>query len=75
MDRNFFRRIEICFPVLDARLKKRVLAEGLNIYLKDNRQAWEMDGDGNYRLKNTRRGKRLCAQGTLLAELAALKRG
>jgi polyphosphate kinase len=53
MDRNFFRRIEICFPVLEARLKKRVLAEGLNIYLKDNRQAWDMDGDGKYRLKTT----------------------
>jgi polyphosphate kinase len=75
MDRNFFRRIEICFPVLEARLKKRVLVEGLNIYLKDNRQAWDMDGDGNYRLKATRRGKRLCAQEMLLAELAASKPG
>ena len=24
MDRNFFRRIEVAFPVLDAKLKKRV---------------------------------------------------
>ncbi len=28
MDRNLFRRIEVCFPVLDARLKKRVIGEG-----------------------------------------------
>jgi polyphosphate kinase len=73
MDRNFFRRIEICFPVLEARLKKRVLTEGLNVYIKDNRQAWEMDGQGNYHLKTGRRGKRLCAQEALLTQLAAAK--
>ena len=73
MDRNFFRRIEICFPILEQKLKKRVLSEGLNIYLKDNRQAWEMDGDGHYHLKTARRAKRLCAQETLLTELAAAK--
>lgn len=75
MDRNFFRRIEICFPVLEAKLKKRVLAEGLNVYLKDNNQAWEMDGEGKYRLKTARRGKKLCAQEALLTELAAAKPG
>jgi polyphosphate kinase len=73
MDRNFFRRIEICFPVLEPKLKKRVLTEGLNVYLKDNTNAWEMDGDGDYRLKSTRRGARLCSQEALLTELAAAK--
>jgi polyphosphate kinase len=71
MDRNFFRRIEICFPVLDTKLKKRVLVEGLNVYLKDNRQAWEMDSDGNYHLRSARRSRKLCAQEMLLMELAA----
>ncbi|SOD40603.1 polyphosphate kinase 1 [Nitrosovibrio sp. Nv4] len=75
MDRNFFRRIEICFPVLEAKLKKRVLTEGLNMYLRDNRQAWEMDGNGHYHLKTRRRGKTLCAQEMLLTELAAAKQG
>ncbi len=28
MARNFFRRIELCFPVLDATLKKRVIRDG-----------------------------------------------
>jgi polyphosphate kinase len=28
MERNFFRRIEISFPVLEAKLKQRVLKEG-----------------------------------------------
>jgi len=48
MDRNFFRRVEIGFPVLDAALRKRVIEEGLQLYLEDNTQAWEMDGTGQY---------------------------
>jgi polyphosphate kinase len=71
MDRNFFRRIEICFPVLDKKLKKRVIAEGLKIYLKDNCQAWEMDGEGHYRLKKVRRTAMLSAQIELLAQLSS----
>ncbi len=68
MERNFFRRIEICFPVLDPRLKRRVIKEGLRGYLADNCQAWDMDGDGNYRIKPSRR-VRTCAQDLLLGEL------
>jgi polyphosphate kinase len=71
MDRNFFRRIEVCFPVLDKKLKKRVIEEGLKIYLHDNCQAWDMDGDGNYRRKSTRRAAPLCAQYELLKQLAS----
>src|SRR5437588_99352 len=48
MARNFFRRIELCFPVLDPALKKRVMREGLQPYLEDNSQAWVMGPDGNY---------------------------
>ena len=71
MQRNFFRRIEVCFPVLDAKLKKRVIKEGLEPYLKDNCQAWEMDAEGNYRRKYLRSGsKSVCAQAQLLQELA-----
>ena len=44
MDRNFFRRIELCFPVLDPALKRRVIREGLQPYLDDNCQAWVMNG-------------------------------
>ena len=70
MDRNFFRRIEVCFPVLDKKLKKRVLDEGLKIYLQDNLQAWDMDGDGNYKRKLTPRSTPKCAQLELLQLLA-----
>lgn len=66
MDRNFFRRIEVCFPVLDKKLKKRVIDEGLKIYLQDNSQAWDMDSAGHYRRKHTRRAGKKCAQTELL---------
>ncbi len=75
MDRNFFRRIEVCFPVLDEKLKRRVIEEGLEVYLKDNCQAWDMDGEGNYRLKTGRRNVHQNAQLTLLHELAGLPVG
>jgi len=70
MDRNFFRRVEICFPVLDAKLKKRVINEGLKPYLEDNCQAWEMDQDGQYHFQSPGRGKPQAAQETLLELLA-----
>jgi polyphosphate kinase len=73
MDRNFFRRIEICFPVLNSRLKKRVLTEGLNPYLRDNRQSWEMDSDGDYHLITARSSKKFCAQEALLTALSIVK--
>jgi polyphosphate kinase len=71
MDRNFFRRIEICFPVLDKKLKKRVIDEGLKVYLQDNCQAWEMNGEGQYRHKLPRRAAKKCAQNELLKQLAS----
>ncbi|MDO9600329.1 MAG: polyphosphate kinase 1 [Azoarcus sp.] len=70
MDRNFFRRIEIAFPVLDPRLKRRVMKEGLRPYIGDNCQSWEMLSNGSYRRK-TPRGTRRAAQLILLGELAA----
>ncbi len=71
MQRNFFRRVETCFPVLDPKLKKRVIKEGLDYYLSDNTQSWEMNAGGVFERKAPRRGaKHHCAQVELLAELA-----
>ena len=70
MDRNFFRRVELCFPVLDKKLRQRVIKEGLRPYIKDNRQAWDMNGDGVYRRKNPRGTLPRSAQLMLLGELA-----
>src|SRR5438094_852373 len=69
MDRNFFRRIELCFPVLDPALKRRVIREGLQPYLDDNCQAWEMAADGSYEQLKPRRRRR-SAQEELLFTLA-----
>lgn len=70
MDRNFFRRVEICFPVLDPALRKRVFAEGLQPYLDDSLQAWVMDAGGIYHCRPQRRGKTGSAQDVLLNVLA-----
>lgn len=54
MSRNLFRRIEVAFPVLDRALKRRVLQEGLDLYLKDNTNAWELGPDGRYTRRRPR---------------------
>jgi len=69
MYRNFFRRIEVCLPILDAKVKKRVIREGLEPYLKDNTNAWEMLPDGTYKLRPARRGTAFSAQNFLIQEL------
>ena len=71
MARNFFRRIELCFPVLDAKLKQRVIKEGLKTYLADNSQAWDMDSEGHYHRRRTHGGTPRSAQEQLLASLSA----
>jgi polyphosphate kinase len=70
MGRNFFRRIELCFPVLDPALKRRVIREGLQPYLDDNVQAWVMDSEGAYTRARPRRGRPRSAQEELLFTLA-----
>ncbi len=70
MDRNFYRRIEIMFPILDPRLKTRLISD-LAIYLEDNTQAWALEPDGRYRLLERRDDEpAVAAQSRLLAQLA-----
>ena len=68
MSRNFFRRVEIAFPILDAKLKRRVLREGLRAYLADNMQTWELLPEGRYRLKKPRKYE-ISAQELLIERL------
>ena len=70
MDRNFFRRIELAVPVLDAKLRKRIVDEGLKPYLQDNVQAWEMQPDGGYKRCKRGRKKTRQAQAELMKALA-----
>ncbi len=69
MYRNFFRRIELAFPILDAKLKKRVINEGLKFYLADNQQSWDMNGDGVYQRRRSARAKPHSAQSDLMLTL------
>jgi len=54
MNRNLFRRVEVAFPIRSPALKKRVLREGLQVYLKDNVNAWELGSDGRYKRRKAR---------------------
>ncbi len=69
MGRNLFRRIEVAWPVLDARLKRRVLDEGLKPYLEDTVEAWVLGPDGAYQPPKAGSGGR-SAQRSLLEALA-----
>jgi polyphosphate kinase len=73
MDRNFFRRVEIAFPIIDPELKKRITGE-LDIYLGDNSHAWELQPDGRYiRLQEKREIDVLSSQDHLLTALTNKK--
>jgi len=47
MSRNMFRRIEVAWPVLDPKLRQRVIDEALLPYLHDTLDAWLLDADGH----------------------------
>jgi polyphosphate kinase len=70
MDRNFFKRIELAVPVLDAKARRRIMREGLKPYLADNVQAWEMQADGSFKRVKRGRKKGVNAQAELLKTLA-----
>lgn len=48
MERNMFRRVEVCFPIEHKKLHDRIIHD-LEYYLKDNTQAWLLQNDGSYR--------------------------
>lgn len=68
MDRNFFRRTEICFPIRQRPLKKRLKAD-LDLFLADNCQAWSLRGDGTFEKLQPGKEEAVSAQASLLAEL------
>ena len=69
---TFFRRVEVCWPIHDLILRKRIIAE-LEVYLKDNRQAWILQPDGSYSPPLMSDDYAFCAQETLLNKLARNK--
>jgi polyphosphate kinase len=47
MERNFFRRVEVGFPIERQKLRSRIL-DDLEAYLEDNVNAWTLNADGSY---------------------------
>jgi polyphosphate kinase len=71
MERNFFRRVEVAFPIRRKEHRERILRD-LSLYLKDNTQTWKLEPDGHYeRLKRHGNEKAINAQADLLALYAA----
>ena len=56
MPRNFFRRVEVMFPILSADLRERVLEEIIPTYLSDTARARRLDAKGVYHLPRPRNG-------------------
>ena len=56
LTRNLDRRVEAVTPVEDPDIVKK-LQEILGIMLADNRQAWELQPDGNYIQRQPENGK------------------
>jgi polyphosphate kinase len=72
MERNFFRRVELAFPVLDARQRERLLKD-LKACLADNTNAWELLPDGSYRRLQSPGEDQSCdAQAMLLERYAGV---
>ncbi len=69
MGRNFFNRVETCFPILDEQLVSRIMAE-CRLYLEDNCQSWSLQTDGTYVQQKAPASKRRCAQEQLLEKLS-----
>jgi polyphosphate kinase len=70
MERNFFRRIEVAFPVADPVHRQRILQD-LDAYLRDDCQTWILHADGHYERLKKGASCEHDAQASLLAAYSA----
>jgi polyphosphate kinase len=68
MERNFFRRIEVAFPVQTARYRDRVIGD-LETYLTDNTQSWILLSNGSYQKLTPGTQPQLSAQQEFLTRI------
>jgi polyphosphate kinase len=68
MERNFFRRIEVGFPLRRRHHRQQVVAD-LELYLADNCQAWVLQPDGEWQRQQTGNPEPISAQSRLLQTL------
>ncbi len=71
MERNFFRRVEVAFPVERGKLRERILRD-LETWLADNTNAWLLQADGTYRRSTPGTEPPFSAQQALLERHAEL---
>ena len=57
MPRNFFRRIEVVFPIEDASLRRWMMRDFFALELRDNANAHLLNSDGTYRPAKLRAGQ------------------
>ena len=70
MPRNFFVRVETCFPIDAPEIKARVINEAFERYLSDNTNSWSLEADGHYhRVRRHHNAKPRSAQQSLLNDL------
>jgi len=67
MERNFFRRVEVAFPVRRPSHRERILRE-LELYCADDTQAWILNGTGHY--QRVEEGSGIDAQAELIGMYA-----
>jgi polyphosphate kinase len=68
MNRNMFRRVEICFPIAGKKLHNRIM-HNLDLYLKDNTQSWMLQPDGSYiKIPQSNNEEPVAVQAALLNE-------
>jgi polyphosphate kinase len=48
LERNLLRRVEVAFPILSPAIAERIFNEGLQAYLADNSNAWQLLANGQY---------------------------
>jgi len=70
MPRNFFRRIEVMFPIADPRLRARIVDDILPTVLADNVKAWVQQPDGTYRRSTPAEGETAVRSQVVLQSLA-----
>jgi polyphosphate kinase len=72
MPRNFYRRIEVVFPILDPALRQRIIDDVLPAFLRDNTFATELHANGAYLpVPHRAEDKLFSAQEYFLAQAAA----
>ena len=57
MPRNFYRRVEVMFPIESAPLQKQILQEMLPTIMRDNVRARQLQPDGSYTRVTVKRGE------------------